>query len=73
MINWTRLRLLSFKFKYESKNQLKSLNFVEEFKNTSNLMEYISGRHQKNHICRTYQILVYSNHCNQPTPRLQNA
>ena len=28
---------------------------------------------EKNHICPTYQILVYSNHCTQLTPSLHNA
>ena len=59
--------------KFGSENRLKILNFVEEFKNTSNPIESHSGRCQKNHICLTYQILVYSNHCNWLTPGLQNA
>ena len=42
MIGRTRLRLSSIKF--ESENQLKILNFVEEFKNMSNLIESHSGR-----------------------------
>ena len=74
MINWTHLRLLSVKIKkFESENQLKFLNFGEKFENMSNLMESISGRCQKNHICPTYLILVYSKHCNQLTPSLLNA
>ena len=32
---------------FESENQLKILNFVEEFKNTSNLIESHSGRQQR--------------------------
>ena len=48
MINRTRLRLLSVKIeKFESENWLKFLSFGEKFKNTSNLMESISGRCQK--------------------------
>ena len=47
MINQTHLSILTINLKFESKNQLKILNFVEEFKNTSNLIEYLSGRQQR--------------------------
>ena len=38
MIKWTNLRLTPVNFEFESKNQLEISNFVEEFKNTSNLI-----------------------------------
>ena len=44
MIKRTHLRLLIKTLKFESNNRLKILNFVEEFKNTSNLIESYSGR-----------------------------
>ena len=68
MINRTQLIL-----KFENKNWLKISNFLGEFKNMSNLIEASHAGTRKNHICLTYLILVYSNHCNQPIPGLQNA
>ena len=48
MINQTRLNtFLTINLKFESKNWLKIFNFVEEFKNMSNLIEYLSGRQQR--------------------------
>ena len=41
------MRLFIKILKFESDNQLKILNSVEEFKNTSNLIESYSGRQQR--------------------------
>ena len=38
MIKWTNLRLNQSILKFESLNQLETSNFVEEFKNMSNLI-----------------------------------
>ena len=73
MINQTRLNIISIKIVIESKNQLKIINFVEDFKNTSNHIKTLSGRQQENHICLTYLILACNNQCNPLTPGLLNA
>ena len=50
------------------------INFVEEFKNMSNLMNNpLRQATEKNHICPTYQTLACKNQCDQLTPGLLNA
>ena len=48
MINQTRLNIIYIKnLCFESENQLKMMDFVEKFKNTSNHIKTFSGRQLK--------------------------
>ena len=75
MINQTHLNIISIKnHNLRAKKQLKMINFVEEFKNMSDLMKNsLRQTTEKNHICPTYWTLACNNQCNQPTPGLLNA
>ena len=74
MINQTRLSILTIKNEIWKQIWLKVLNFVEDLKNTSNLIKNLLRQApEKNHTSPTYWILACKNQCNQPTSGLLNA
>ena len=75
MVNQTCLNIIPIKKSYfESEIWLQMINFVEEFKNMSNLMKIpLRQTTEKNHICPIYLTLACKNLCNQLTTGLLNA
>ena len=74
MVNQTCLNIISIKNLILREKFGLNDQFVEEFKNTSNLMK-IPYRQatEKNHICLIYLTLACKNQCNQLTTGLLNA